>query len=368
MATHDITIDRSRRLAEEPASGHNRWHPDVAPALRVAPGDEVFAETRDALDGQITRDSSHADAGRVDFGVVHALTGPVFVEGAEPGDLLQVELLEITTGSFGFSLVSPGFGFLRDEFPEPFCARWDIAGDAATSEDVPGVRVPSAPFLGIIGVAPSRQLLQRCEARERSLASAGGVANPPDPAGAVPAAGPVASEGLRTIPPRENGGNVDIKQLTAGTRLLLPVYVPGALLSVGDGHFAQGDGEVCGTAIEVAGAVRARLGLLKGAASERGIGGISFEHRAPAQPVERSYFATTGLCIHDDGRNAMEDVTLAARQALRAMISHLVAEYGYSRQQAYVICSVAVDLKVSQLVDVPNVSVSAFLPLDILVT
>lgn len=364
MASHEIRIDRTRRLADEPETGHNRWHPDVVPVLKALPGDDVYIETRDALDGQITKDSTHADAGRIDAGAVHALTGPVFVEGAEAGDLLQVELLEMATEPFGFSLVSPGFGFLRDEFPEPFCARWDIAAGMATSEDIPGVQVPASPFLGIMGVAPSNELLRRCRDREQAVASSGGLADLPHPSGAVPA-GMIAEEGLRTTPPRENGGNVDIKQLTAGTRVFLPVFVPGALLSVGDGHFAQGDGEVCGTAIEVAGAVRLRLALVKSGLAKGGAEGVRFEHRAAARPVERSYFATTGLCVHEDGRNAAEDVTLAARQALRNMIAHLTAEYGYNRHQAYVICSVAVDLRISQLVDIPNVSVSAFLPLDL---
>jgi formamidase len=172
------------------------------------------------------------------------------------------------------------------------------------------------------------------------------------------------AEGLRTVPPRENAGNVDIKQLTAGTRLLIPVWVPGALFSAGDAHFAQGDCETCGQAIEVRGTLRARFGLRKGQAGARQIDQPQFERTTPS-PAPGPYFATTGTCVHHDGRNESEDITLAARNALRAMIDHLVAGYGYTRQQAYVICSVAVDLKISQVVDVPNVLVSAFLPLDI---
>jgi formamidase len=236
------------------------------------------------------------------------------------------------------------------------------------SDDLPGVRIPGGAFMGIFGVAPSMELLRRCDARERAIDPAAGPVVLPSRESAVPAGDPIASEGLSTIPPRENGGNVDIKQLRVGCRVLLPVFVPGALLSVGDGHFAQGDGEVCGQAVEAAGTVHLQLSLQKGAAAERGVTRMQFERRGEGAWRDAStgpYFATTGLCVDEDGSNHMENLTLAARNALRAMIAHVVAEYGYSREQAYVICSVAVDLKASQLVDVPNISISAFLPLDI---
>ncbi|HEV3364437.1 MAG TPA: acetamidase/formamidase family protein, partial [Acidimicrobiia bacterium] len=207
-------------------------------------------------------------------------------------------------------------------------------------------------------------------AREEELAGRdGAVVLLPDPAGAVPADPAISGEALRTIPPREHGGNADIKQLTAGTRLLLPVFVDGALFSAGDAHFAQGDGESCGTAIEMSATLRVRLDLRKGEAAERGITTLCYERDEPsagAAPPGR-YFATTGMCIERDGRNAFEDLTLSARNALDAMVRHLTHEYGYTPQQAYTICSVAVDLKISQAVDVPNVIVSAFLPLDIFV-
>jgi formamidase len=206
-------------------------------------------------------------------------------------------------------------------------------------------------------------MVARITARERALAAQGGMVDLPDAGGAVPAGGSPAQEGLRTIPPRENAGNVDIKQLTAGTRLLLPVWVEGARFSAGDAHFAQGDCETCGQAVEMRSELRVRFGLRKGVAAERGITDLQFEH-VPTSPEGRS-FVTTGVCVRGDGGNAFEDLTLAARNALRNMIDHLGAEYGYSRQQAYAICSVAVDLRVSQVVDLPNVLVSAFLPLDL---
>ncbi|HUZ39031.1 MAG TPA: acetamidase/formamidase family protein [Streptosporangiaceae bacterium] len=364
MAIHEIRIDPARPLAGQPGTGHNRWHPGIPPLIRVEPGDEVVIPTRDAVDGQITPASVATDVPGVDISVVHPLTGPVFVAGAEPGDLLEVDILEVSTASFGYTLQSPGFGFLRADFGEPFLARWLIEDGFAVSPDVPRIRIPGHPFMGTMGVAPSRELLTRITARERDLAAAGGMVDLPEPRGAVPASPPVTTEGLRTIPPRENAGNVDIKQLTAGTRLLIPVWVPGALFSAGDAHFAQGDGEACGQAIEVRGTLRARFGIRRGEAAAQGIEAPRFERTAPS-PAPGPYFATTGTCVRADGGNGFEDLTMAARNALSAMIGHLVTEFGYTRQQAYVICSVAVDLKASQVVDLPNVLVSAFLPLGI---
>jgi formamidase len=369
MATHELRIDRRLPLAAEPHTGHNRWHPDIPPALWCEPGDEVVLETRDTFDGYFDADSSAKDIEGADFNLVHPLTGPVFVDGAEPGDLLVAEIHEVIPEPFGFTVQVPGFGFLRDDFPEPFLVRWELADGWATSDDLPGVRIAGAPFMGVIGVAPSHELLGVISAREAELAGRNGVVVLlPDPVGAVPTDPAIAGEALRTIPPREHGGNADIKQLTAGTRLLLPVWVDGALFSAGDAHFAQGDGESCGTAIEMSATLRVRLDLRKGQAAERGIRTLCWERDDPG-PAEFSppgrYFATTGICVGRDGRNEFEDVTLAARNALDAMLGHLTAEYGYTRQQAYALCSVAVDLKISQAVDVPNVIVSAFLPLDI---
>jgi formamidase len=364
VTVHEIRIDPVLPLAREPQTGHNRWHPGISPAITADPGDEVVLSTRDALDGQIGPDSVAADVTSIDISVVHPLTGPVFITGAEPGDLLQVEILQVETGSFGYTVQSPGFGFLRADFPGPFLARWQMADGLARSDDVPGIRIPGRPFMGTMGVAPSQDLLARIMARERALAAAGGMVDLPEPRGAVPGTGPVPAGGLRTIPPRENAGNMDIKQLTVGTQLLIPVFVPGALFSAGDAHFAQGDGEACGQAIETRATVRLRFGLRKGEAAASQISQPQFRRMVPA-PQGGPYHATTGICLHRDGANAAEDLTLAARNALRAMISHLTSGYGYTPQQAYVICSVAVDLAVSQAVDVPNVLVSAFLPLEI---
>jgi formamidase len=366
---YEVRIDRRKPLRDEPHSGHNRWHPDIPPALRVKPGDTVVLETRDALDGVVTPDMTSADLHRVDLGLVHPLTGPVFVNNAEPGDLLEVHILDITPQPFGFTTIVPGFGFLRDYFPTPFLAKWAIDAGFAVSADLPGVRIPGGPFMGVMGVAPSHELLRRLTAREDELLRRGGAVLPPSAQGAVPATEPLASQALRTIPPRETGGNFDIKQLTAGSTLLLPVYAPGALFSAGDSHFAQGDGESCGTAVEMGATLTVRFGLRKGLAASRQIRRPQYERQDSLNDsrdaVPRRFFATTGMPITHDDRNESEDVTLAAKDALLNMIDHLVAERGYSREQAYALTSVAVDLRISELVDVPNVVVSAFLPLDI---
>ena len=371
MATHEIRVDYSRPLAAEPETGHNRWHPDIPPIVRCQPGDEVILETRDALDGPITADSTVDDLAKVDLGLVHPLTGPVYVEGAEPGDILVAEILEIEAPPFGFTVHIPGFGFLRDYFPDPYLVKWEIADGWATSADIPGVRIPGAPFMGTIGLSPSRDLLATITAREQDLINRGGFCLPPDPAGAVPSEQPIAGEALRTIPPRETAGNVDIKHLCAGTRILFPVWTDGALFSAGDAHFAQGDCETCGTAIEMCSTLHVRFDLRKGQAAERGTRDLIFERDDyvvdPRYQAPQRFVATTGLSISREGRNESEDLTLAARNALLNMIDLLGHDYGYTRQQAYSLCSVAVDLKVSEVVDVPNFVVSAFLPLDIFV-
>ncbi|MQA84800.1 MAG: acetamidase [Streptosporangiales bacterium] len=366
MASHEVRIDSSRPLAQQPETGHNRWHPDIPAVVGCREGDEVVLETRDALDGQVGPQTAVQQVGGADLSVVHPLTGPVHVEGAEPGDLLIVEILDIEPDSYGFTVQIPGFGFLRDVFPDPHKIDWRIADGWATSPDLSGVRIPGAPFMGTIGVAPSRDLMARATAREQAAADGGGLALPPSAEGAVPAGGPITAEALRTVPPRENGGNVDIKQLVRGTRLLLPVYVPGALFSAGDAHFAQGDCETCGTAIEMRARLHVRFSVRKGEGSR--LRGPRFERDdyfvSPEYAAPRRFLATTGIPVGPDDENRAEDLTLAARNALLAMIE-LLGERGYSRQQAYALCSVAVDLKISQVVDAPNPLVSAFLSLDI---
>jgi formamidase len=369
MATREVRVDWSKTLAEEPATGHNRWHPEIPPAVSCDAGDEVVLATRDAFDGQMGPSATLETVAAPNLNVVHPLTGPVYVNGAEPGDLLEVEVLEVEPDRYGYTVQVPGFGFLRDEFPDPFMVRWRNADGWATSDDLPGVRIPGAPFMGTIGLAPDRRLLQATTAREQAALDRGGFVLPPDPTDAVPADPAIAGEALRTIPPRETAGNVDIKQLSAGARLLIPVYAAGGLFSAGDAHFAQGDCETCGTAIEMRATLHVRFAVHKGLAAARGIRDLQFARDDYVVPPEfaapRRFFATTGLSVTREGENRSEDLTLAARNALLNMIDHLGEHGGWTRQQAYAICSVAVDLKVSELVDVPNFVVSAFLPLDI---
>jgi len=369
-STHHVGVDRARQLADQPGTGHNRWHEDVPPILTIDPGDTVVLETRDGFDGQLGPDSTDADVARVTTDLIHPHTGPVAVRGAEPGDLLEVRIQDVRCARWGFTAQVPGFGFMRDFFPDPHLTSWDITDGWATSEQLPRVRIAAEPFMGSMGVAPSTEMRERATAREAELLARGGAVNLPRPDRAVPADPRIAAEGLRTIPPRETGGNLDVKQLTVGTTLLIPVATAGALFSAGDAHVAQGDGEVCGTAIEVAGTFTAELHLRKGEAARRGVRSPQFFGTAPSPGAVRTpsrFYATTGLPLGPDGRNESEDASLAALDALHQMIDYLAVEWGYTRQQAYTICSVAVDLKISEAVDVPNVVVSAVLPLDIFV-
>ena len=363
-----IEIDRSKRLKEEPSKGHNRWHPDVTPVVEADLGEEVVLETRDAADCQIRKGMSVHDLVGMDAKVAHPLTGAVYVKGAQPGDLLEVEYLDIIPQPYGWTRFRSGGGFLRNEFTEPYLVHWDIADGWATSEQLPGVRIPNGSFMGTAGIAPSHTRLQEWTRREADLVSRGGIAQPPDPIDAVPAGGPVATHGVRTIPPRENCGNVDAKQLTKGSKLFIPVTVDGALYSAGDAHFAQGDGECCLTAIEMGATVAVRFQVHEGIASRHNIRWPRFSHSGyflpPEWAVPRNFIATMGMPVRSDGTQEGEDLTLAAKNALLNMID-LLQERGWTREQAYIICSVAVDLKVSNVVDLPNVTVSAFLPEDI---
>ena len=363
-----ITIDRNKRLKAEPHTGHNRWHPDIAPRIEVDPGEEVVLETRDASDCQIKPGMTVADLTNLDAKVAHPLTGPVYIKGARPGDLLEIEYLDILPQPCGWTRNRPGAGFLRDLFTEPYLAHWDMKDGWATSPQIPGVRIPNGSFMGTAGIAPSRAQLEAWSHREAALVARGGIAFLPDPQDAVPSRGPIAEEGLRTLPPRENCGNVDAKQLTKGSRLLIPVNVEGALYSAGDGHFAQGDSECCITAIEMGATAVVRFRLHAGEAARHHIRWPRFAHPgyfvAPEWAAPRNFIATMGMPIREDGTQEGEDLTLAARNALINMIE-LLQERGWSREQAYIICSVAVDLRISNVVDLPNVTVSAFLPEDI---
>ena len=349
--TNRIEIDRSTPLHEGAAGGHNRWHPDLQPIASIDPGEQVTFEVRDSRDCVITPASTHEDL--LDApSLAHPLTGPLEVRGAEPGDVLEIEIVGYETDAFGWTAIWPGSGFLGDLFERPFLARWELADGLARSEELPGVAVPACVHAGTIGVAPSRELFERARDREAAM----GTPHPPSAELAWP---PEAADGLRTYPPRENGGNVDIRDLGPGARLWLPVHAPGALLSVGDLHFAQGDGEVCISAIETGGAATLRVGLQCDGWRPT----FPCYEARPRPP--RAMFATTGIPLADDGSQADLDLNLATRRALLELLSWLEDERGMVREAAYVLMSVAAELRVSELVDAPNALVSAALPLDV---
>jgi formamidase len=326
---HTIRIDRGKRLCDEPDCGHNRYHPDIAPIVEIAEGEEIALETRDALDGQIGPQTTVADFANLDVGAVHPLTGPVFVKGAMPGDVLEIEFTDIIAQPAAFSAIMPGLGFLRDVMTEPFLVHWEIRDNWATSAQLPGVRIPGAPFMGVSAVAPSGAKLAEWTAREQRVIERGGLALPPDAAGAVPV-GPCGMSGLRTLPPRENGGNFDVKQLTRGARLFLPVFKEGGLFSTGDGHFAQGDGEVCVTAVETGLVGTFRLTVRDD---------ISLEWPRAETPTHMITMA-----FDPD----LDDCVVIA---LRQMLDIVCARVGIDRYQAYTLLSVAADLRVTQVVN-----------------
>lgn len=366
-----IAVDWSKPLREQPHIGHNRWHPDIRPIATISPGELVSIGTLDSTDAQVQKYHTHNDMKNCDFNRVHPLTGPFYIKGAEPGDLLEVEVVDIQPQPYGYTLQYPGFGYLREDFDEPFVLHWDIKGEYATCPDLPKIRIPAITHMGVMGVAPSQGLLRDITLRERELFDRGGNVRLPDPREAIPNDPAIASEGIRTISPHECGGNLDIKHLTKGARLLIPVFVEGALFSTGDAHYCQGDGEVCGTPIETGATLIARFGLRKGDARRRNIRDVQFfrnDYFAPPEfAAPRKLFATTGLSHNTSGLTQAEDLNIATRNALRNMVQYLAEEHGLTRQQAYAICSICVDLKISQVVDAPNFLVSAILPLDIFV-
>ena len=363
-----VSIDRTRPLRDQPNTGHNRWHPAIPPIVEVSEGEDVALETRVATDDYLNPKSTVADFAAMQAGAIHPLTGPVLVKGARPGDLLEVEFVDIVPQRWAFTAILPGLGFLRDVMTTPFLVHWDIADGWATSQQLRGVRIPGASFMGVSGVAPSAAQLEAWTRREAQAQAAGGMVFPPDAAGAVPASGPAATHGLRTLPPRENGGNFDVKQLSKGSKLLLPVAVEGALFSTGDGHFAQGDGEVCVTAVEMGATCVVRFRLHRGEAERKQIRWPRFQRSDyfidPRWAAPQRFTATMGMPVDERGVNHAENLNVACRSALLNMIA-LLQERGFTREQAYVICSVAVDLRISNVVDVPNYVVSALLPEEI---
>ena len=383
-----VEIKRSGATAKDDPNCFNRLHWALPPVAKASPGDYIAFETRDALDAQFGSAATAADVAGADFSRVHPMTGPVFIEGAKRGDALAVTVVDIAPNDYGYTAIAPGFGFLRDVITGPFIVNWKLDRLAAVSDQLPNIRIPMCAFPGSIGVLPGKPEVAEALDREGALAAAGGFVLMPEPKGAVPAAlfgegGRWAAEGLRTVPPRENGGNMDVKAMQVGTTIMFPVLVDGAGLWTGDIHFAQGDGEVCGTAIEMEARVTLKCEVIKDAGSSirfpHVIGGGQLRNAEPSR-----FHAVIGLPVKDAGwvpphlayldspkvaalRNLSEDLTLATRDALLRIIDWMVANKGLTREQAYAVAAAAVDLRIGQLVDVPNCIVSAVLPLDIFV-
>lgn len=305
------TIQVSRERA------HLAWDPSIPPIETVPSGAIVEFDCLDASNGQLTAGSTVADLASLDFARVDQVNGPIAVEGVGPGGALEIEVLELTTDDWGWTASIPGFGLLAEDFPEPAYKVTRLTPGARHAEFWPGVSVPLAPFCGEMGVAP--------------------------------ATGPRS-----TIPPDLHGGNMDTRHLVAGARLFLPVFAPGGRFSIGDGHATQGDGEVCGTAIETP--MRALVRLT--ARPDLRLSGPEFI--APADPHAElrngARYATDGIG---------PDPMAAARDAVRRMIDWMGREHGLEPIQAYLLCSVAVDLRISEIVDMPNVVVTAHCPLGI---
>ncbi len=360
---------------------HNRWHPDIPMACWVNPGDEFILETFDWTGGFIKNNDSADDVRDIDLTTVHYLSGPVGVKGAEPGDLLVVDLLDIGAkqdslwGFNGFFSKQNGGGFLTEHFPLAQKSIWDIHGMFTKSRHVPGVSYAGLIHPGLIGCLPDHKMLEAWNKREQELIDSNpgvtGLANPPFAGTAHmgkltgEAKEKAAATAARTVPPREHGGNCDIKDLSRGSKVYFPVYVDGAGLSVGDLHFSQGDGEItfCG-AIEMAGWVHMKVTLIKGGMAKYGIKNPIFKP-SPIKPVYNDYLIFEGISVDEQGKQLYLDVNVAYRQACLNAIEYL-KKFGYSGAQAYSILGTApVQGHISGVVDVPNACATLWLPTEI---
>ncbi|POF28277.1 formamidase [Roseibium marinum] len=381
MADTLISVD----LSESPHTNekiHNRWHPDIPMAVWVEPGDDFKIETYDWTGGQIKNDDDAADVRDVELEQVHYLSGPIGVKGAEPGDLLVVDILDIGAkeemlwGFNGFFSKQNGGGFLTEHFPQAQKSIWDIEGMFTRSRHVPGVNYAGLIHPGLIGCLPDRKMLDTWNERETSLFN-----TDPDrvPAlAALPntqsahmgqmkgeARDKAAAEGARTVPPREHGGNCDIKDLSRGSKIYFPVYVDGAGLSMGDLHFSQGDGEItfCG-AIEMAGWLHIRVTLIKDGIAKYGVRNPIFKP-SPITPKYDDYLIFEGISVDEAGTQHYLDVHIAYRMACLNAIEYM-KKFGYTGAQAYAILGTApVQGHISGVVDIPNACATLWLPTDI---
>jgi formamidase len=361
---------------------HNRWHPDIPIVCWVKPGDDFKIETYDWTGGFIQNNDSADDVRDIDLTTVHFLSGPIGVEGCEPGDLLVVDILDIGAkedslwGFNGFFSKKNGGGFLTEHFPEAQKSIWDIKGMFTESRHVPGVKYAGLIHPGLIGCLPDPKLLADWNAREIDF-----INTEPDrvpPLGCPPCAptahmgrlkgearDKAAAEAARTVPPREHGGNCDIKDLSRGSRIYFPVYVKGGGLSMGDLHFSQGDGEItfCG-AIEMAGWLHLRVSLIKDGMKKYAIKNPIFKP-SPITPKYDDYLIFEGISVDEYGQQHYLDVHVAYRQACLNAIEYL-KKFGYSGAQAYSILGTApVQGHISGVVDIPNACATLWLPTDI---
>ncbi|PSP83007.1 formamidase [Halobacteriales archaeon QS_1_68_17] len=384
MPETKISVDTESDPTEQPVPVHNRWHPDVPATVSVDPGDSLRVECLDWTGGQIKNDDDANDVRDVNLNQVHYLSGPIEVNGAEPGDLLVMDILDIGVlnqrWEYGFTGIfsqQNGGGFLTDHYPDAAKAIWDLHGTKCTSRHIPDVRFEGKIHPGLVGTAPSHDLLEEWNEREQDLidrheSDPGSiqnhptkqeippVANAPTTDGAVMGdmsgdeAEQAAEKGARTVPPRENGGNCDIKDLSLGTTVYFPVYVEGGKLSMGDIHFSQGDGEItfCG-AIEMAGYLDIELDVVKDGVEKFGVDHPVFEpgHRGPDFS---DYVVFEGYSVTEDGEQHYIDSHVAYRRAALDAIDYL-KQFGYTGEQAYMLLgTVPVEGRQSGVVDVPS--------------
>jgi len=376
-----IKVDLKKK-PEEHDTLHNRWHPDIPMVATVKPGDEFRVECVDWTGGQIKDDDSATDIQVVDLSKVHYLSGPIAVEGAEPGDLLVVDILDVGVlpdfqwGFTGLFAKTNGGGFLTDEYPDARKACWNFSGIYANSRHIPGVEFAGIMHPGLIGCLPSHELLKEWNAREKALYDTDpgrvpALATLPYPETAHmgrmtgQAAKDAAAVAARTVPPREHGGNCDIKNLTRGSSVYFPVYVKGGGLSMGDIHFSQGDGEItfCG-AIEMAGYLDLRVNLIKGGVKKYGIKNPIFK-TSPLTPTYTNFLMFEGISVDDKGKQYYLDAHVAYKQACLNAIEYM-KKFGYTGAQAYAILGTApVEGRISGIVDIPNACATLAIPTEI---
>ena len=386
-------IDLTKSMDRQELPGHNRWHPDIPAVVSVNPGEVFRIECKDWTDGQIKNNDSPDDIRDVDLTQVHVLSGPIYVNGAQPGDILVVDLLDIGAlagdewGFTGIFAKENGGGFLTDLFPSPAKAIWDLQGIYTSSRHIPGVRFAGITHPGLIGCAPSHELLAKWNKREAELVAtnpdrrtygaglAGDVpvlAALPNPKNAILGKVPaseydrIAAEAARTIPPREHGGNCDIKNLSKGTRIYFPVYVEGAKLSMGDIHFSQGDGEIsfCG-AIEMSGYIDLHVDIIKGGVEKYSLVNPIFKPGL-LEPRYSEYLVFEGISVDEStGKQYYLDAHIAYRRACLNAIEYL-KKFGFTGEQAYLLLSCApVEGRVSGIVDIPNACCTLAIPTEI---